>query len=181
MLPHLSPLNGDLAGVPVQVPPPPRFKPIVGRIEEVDYAPHSHFMGKGRTASQKAGLVYEDRIRSRLRENHSTVYLDQPTLHFRDGGGWRTCIPDGLDVFDDKVIIVEIKSQHMPEAWWQLRRLYEPVVRKLFLNTPVAVLEICRVYDPSMPFPEKVTLVDNYEKFTREAGDGELGVYRWRM
>lgn len=184
MLPHLSPLNGGAsAGAPVGVPPPPRFKPIVGNVINVEMNPHNPFSGQiGRSASQRVGLSYERKIRGLLRDNtRNSIYYDSPIYHFQDGSGWRTCIPDGLDCYSDKVVVLEIKSQHVPDAWWQLRKLYEPLTRRLFPGTSVSVLEICRTYDPQTPFPEAVTLVDDFASFLRESRDGELGVYRWRV
>lgn len=182
MLPHLSPLNGGAsAGAPVGVPPPPRFRPIMGGILEVDMNPSNPFKSRGRTAAQKAGLRYEDKIQDALMSRAKiSIYFDSPILHFKDESGWRTCIPDGVDVFEDKVVLSEIKYQHTPDAWWQMRRLYEPLLRRFFPTAAVSLLEICRTYDPATPFPEVVRLVESYDNFARESKDGELGVYRWR-
>ena len=112
-------------------------------------------------------------------------YLPSPMLHFHDDSGFRTCIPDGLHVTHQndttRFTIFEIKSQHMPEAWWQLRRLYEPVVRALQPKAEVALVEICRTLDAHTPFPEEPELIEDLKTFISTASDGRFGVFRWRI
>ena len=181
MLPHLSPLNGGLAGVPVQVPPPPRFRAVEGPITNIWLNKfHPFRITKGTNGSQKAGVLYESRTQDYLTELFGPKYLRNPAIHFQAGGAARTCIPDGLFLTAERTVIIEIKSQHMPEAWWQLRRLYEPVCRAYVPNTPITLVEICKVYDPHCPFPEQFDFVDDLRKFIADSKDGALGVFRWK-
>lgn len=162
MLPQLTPLNGGFAGASVQVPPPPRFRAPVGRIRDVRLNPVNPFRDqRGNTPAKHAGLVYERKVQKFLSGVFGAEYFVSPMLHFADDTGARTCIPDGLCIRGDDVVIVEIKYQHMPEAWWQLCRLYEPVVRAWRPTSKVATLEVCRTYDPATPFPTSVRLLDS--------------------
>jgi hypothetical protein len=185
VLPQLTPLNGALAGSPVQVPPPPKFHAPVGTIKHVSIRPRdSYFKASGKTAAQKAGLAYEEKVQEYLVGTLSKCYLPAPYVDFKDATGPRTCIPDGILFTSSGLVIFEIKSQHMPEAWWQLRRLYEPVLR-CYLNTygirpDLFLLEICKSYDPQMPFPERPTLVYDIQSFLDTAKDKEFGVFRWK-
>lgn len=180
MLPHLSPLNGSVAGAPVQVPPPPRFRPIVGPITNIWLnMSHPFRITKGSSGAQKAGVLYEKRVHDFLSSRLPPRYLRNPAIHFQADESARTCIPDGILLRDDMAVVFEIKSQHMSEAWWQLRKLYEPVVRA-YTKTKVVLLEVCKSYDSAAPFPEEFTWVDDLNNFVATAKDGELGVMRWK-
>lgn len=186
MLPSLSPLSDDpgVAGAVVKVPPPPRFRPLVGRPRNITLRPGLATGSVGRTAAQKAGLRYETKAQEYLSRVLGGRYNPSPYLHFQDDTGFRTAIPDGIlhhtgsrDV-DRYVVVVEIKSQHCPEAWWQLTKLYAPVLRT-HLNLPVFCLEVCRSYDPAMPFPAKISLVDDLLEFS-DYPTRDLGVFVWK-
>ena len=185
MLPHLTFLNSGQPGTPVQVPPPPRFRAPVGEIRDVSLRGDNPFYSsRGHTAAQRAGMRYERHIQIELKQI-LLHYLPSPMLHFHDDSGFRTCIPDGLHVTHQndatRFTIFEIKSQHMPEAWWQLRRLYEPVVRALQPKAEVALVEICRTLDAHTPFPEEPELIEDLKTFVSTASDGRFGVFRWRI
>lgn len=181
MLPMLTPLNGGLAGTSVQVPPPPRFRAVVGKVHSASLNLNNPFRGqRGNTAAKQAGVRYERKAQEHLREVFGKQYYDTPLIHFRDDSGARTCAPDGLLFKYPRVLIVECKFQHMPEAWWQLRRLYEPVLRGMYGIKEVILLEVCRSYDPQTPFPEQPALVYNAAQWYGAAKNGDLGVYRWR-
>lgn len=75
---------------------------------------------------------------------------------------YRFAEPDGLliDVERRHIIILEMKLTHTCYAWWGLRRLYEPLIRKIFgRDWTYAVCEVCRYYDPEVAFPEPFTFV----------------------
>ncbi len=67
------------------------------------------------------------------------------------------CQPDGLLFYDedgqDKLVICEIKFQHVPDAYFQLQNKYLPVVEKAFPRQDIALCEIVKWYDPSTAFP----------------------------
>lgn len=173
MMPQISPTSEVVA-----VPPPNRFRAVVGKPCDVKIRANSMPVSVGNTPAKRAGLLYEKHVQKWI-SAHNPVYWPQPVFHFRDDSGPRTCVPDGLLLGSGRIAIVEIKSQHMPEAWWQLRRLYEPVVREYADGRSVILLEICKSYDPAMPFPERPTLVDDMQKFLLAAKDGEMGILRW--
>lgn len=180
MLPHLPTINGDRDPAPVLVPAPPKFRAPLGEIRDVrieETSPEDYAAQQGTSAAQRAGLAYESRIQRTLIRELGPLYRPAPSVYFSDDRGRRCCIPDGLVIRDMACVVIEIKSQHMPEAWWQLRKLYEPVLRKVY--PVVALLEICKSYDPHMPFPETPLLLDGITK--DRLGDGEFGVYPWKM
>ena len=165
----------------MQVPPPPRFRAVVGKPRNVSLNPNNPFRGqRGNTAAKQAGVLYERKAQDHLRDVFGPGYYDTPIVHFHDDSGARTCMPDGVFFQGERTLVVECKSQHMPEAWWQLRRLYEPVLRKLAGTGSLVLLEVVRSYDPHTPFPEQPALVYNAKEWFHNAEDKSLGVYRWK-
>lgn len=176
MMPHL-PLSSDR--VPVDVPSPPRFRAPLGEIRNVSFRT-GYLPASGDTSAQKAGLRYEERVHEALTQALGKRYFRTPHVHFSDDRGSRTCVPDALVVSDSgKHILIEVKYSHMPEAWWQLRRLYQPVLQTILPQ--VLVLEICRTFDPDMPFPERVELVDGVLEWDKVGTPEKFGVYQWRL
>lgn len=184
MLPSFLDLNsaGGVAGAPepVQVPPPPGFQLPQLPIRRAVFGKRTA-ASPGRTAAQKAGLRYEKKILAALQEQFGPRFQESPTIYFEDQESSFRCIPDGLIRGLRGTLILEIKSQHMPESWWQLRKKYEPVLRWMFPGQPVLLLEICRSLDISMPYPEKFEIISSVEEFMKTAPDGQLGVLQWRI
>jgi hypothetical protein len=129
-----------------------------------------------------AGLKYEQQFLDHLRAFEPRVYV-RPHIHFRDEGAYRTVIPDAVlfcDDFDGKpqIKVFEIKSQHMPEAWWQLDQLYRPVLRTCFPYLVVKCVEVVKTYDPQMPWPGTYVFYNDLEDAIK--GVVDMGVLRWR-
>lgn len=185
MLPSLPSTDAaDVAGAPVvAVPPPPAFRAIFGDVAEAWLCHRNgEVANTGTTPAQKSGLRYEAKVQAALAELFGPRFFASPTLFFRDGrGGDQRAIPDGLLLFPAHTIVIEVKFQHMPEAWWQLRKKYEPILRVMIPNKPVLLLEICRSYDRQMPFPGEHTLYKSFGDFHEHASDGELGVFQWKL
>jgi hypothetical protein len=81
--------------------------------------------------------------------------------------------PDGLiyDFMLGKLTIVEIKLKHTDRAWWQIRRLYQPVLEFLLRDGgwKFTALEVCHYCDAHTSFPERVTFVEKPEAVPVEA------------
>jgi hypothetical protein len=178
MIPHL--VNSErsaAAGAPRELVPPLRFRPLISpthiRVHKSPYVRAS-----GTTGAQKSGLRYEAQIQRNLQGLFAS-YEAGTSLHFLDSGSARTAQPDGIIVYSDYIFVFEIKYQHCPEAWWQLERLYKPLLQLAFPRRPISVVEICRSYDPSMPFPCRVTRFDDLVEWVSEPQEG-FGVLEWR-
>lgn len=117
-----------------------------------------------------------------LEEEFGELYVRGPWLQFQsaDAESPRFCQPDHLvfDPVDRAIYIIESKLKHTPEAWWQLRHLYTPVLAGLFPPQlwKFRVVEIVRWYDPAITFPERVTLIPH----VLAVGAGEFGVHIWK-
>lgn len=115
---------------------------------------------KKSTGKRRAGEIFEKRAQEYLQGAHD-FYTPAPWIVFtsRRITRPRWCQPDGLilDVTTGICTIVEIKLKHTPRAWWQVRKLYEPVVRCLLARSSFsfAALEVVRHIDNQTPFPER--------------------------
>lgn len=184
MLPSLSPLSdrdraGSAGSGAVLVPPPPSFRPPRGAIRDVTVTPVNYVRATGNTAAKMAGLRFEAKCQARLAAQWPE-YLPSPRIDFWDDTGHRFVWPDGLLALHDRLVLFEIKRQHMPEAWWQLERLYRPLLAA-GSRLPTQVIEIVHTYDPQMPFPCPVTLVQDLLCWTRdESALVKFGVVVWR-
>lgn len=121
----------------------------------------------------KRGLNYERKVHGHMGElfapeQGEALYAPGQWISFftsdpRDSGQ-RWAQPDGLllDFGRSQITIIEIKLRHMQSAWWGLRRLYEPLLRKLYGSRwSFAVCEIVAWYDPAVFWPEPYSLVRN--------------------
>ena len=158
-------------------PAPPRFTPA-GAVRVAELSLHKPpFIAPPRTRGSKAaGVRYERRAQSVLQDRYGDLYVRSPWFHFLSTT-WRWCQPDGLlvDIARGKITIIEIKLKHTSDAWWQTRRLYEPVVKKVFPPSiwSYAVAEVVRWYDGDVAFPEHFTFVPD----PRHVPVGSLGIH----
>ena len=182
MLPHLHGRDSSsMADQAVAVPPPPGLVLPVLPLKSARTASWTPG-GRGFSAAQKAGLRFERKVHAALSENYQHRYRQSLVLRYTDAddnsGG---AILDGLLQDLNGLTIIEIKAQHSPESWWQLRKKYEPIVRFIFPQQRVVLLEICRSLDAAMPYPEAYEYVEHLDNFLKKAPDGTLGVFQWRI
>ena len=142
-------------------PPPRNFTPagIVRRVE-FSLVPPPFIAYAKPSGAQAAGLRYERKVQEKFSNLYEGEYVRSPWFHFLSKG-WKWCQPDGLfiDILSGKIIIVEIKLRHTSNAWWQTRRLYEPVIQGIFPTSSwtYSILEVVHWYDPDTAFPEHFT------------------------
>lgn len=115
------------------------------------------------TAAQKAGLRFERKVQDGLGELFGSPFRPGQWFRFEDESSRspRWCQVDGLLQLQTSVVIFEVKSRLVVDAWWQLRRLYEPVVRRAFYPAEVALCVIARNVDPLVRFPEEYEFLPN--------------------
>ena len=111
------------------------------------------------TASQKAGRRYESKILRNLKVGNETTFMLSPWIHYALTSGLEHhCQPDAILLRKDCLIIFEVKLTHTIDAYWQLRHLYAPAMRKVEPNTPQHLVEITRSFDPNCLYPETMRL-----------------------
>lgn len=127
------------------------------------------------------GIRYERKVQEHLSNCYGDLYHPSPWFYFETEGRRRWCQPDGLllDPWAGRITICEVKYQHTSDAWWQLQRLYLPVISAAFPPGlwSVACLEIVKWYDPATVFPEPVALVARPDQCPPAP---RLGVHIWR-
>lgn len=121
------------------------------------------------------GVRFERKVHDVLLSRYPT-YVSAMPIGFYSDGRKQVAIPDGLLYTPAGTVIVEIKLRHCMEAWFQLRRLYGPLVEKA-LPGKVKLLEICQHYEPEVKFPEQFQVVTSIEQFF--AGEANIGVWLW--
>lgn len=174
VLPQLTP---DGSADPVSAPPPRGSRPVVGEPRNIHWV-GGRTSAHGLTEAQRSGLRFEQKIHWMLKSTFPVDYHVNPVFAFDDDTGHRTCVPDGLLLHAKDAIVFEIKSQHMPEAWWQLRKLYEPVVKRWW-GKPIVCCEVVRSYDPAMGFPESVSFCTTLDEVLGDCLN-EFRVLQWR-
>jgi hypothetical protein len=132
----------------------------IGGLSPPNFAPRLRSRG-----AKAAGLRYDRRA-----ESHFVAtcpgFVGHPWIRFATrNASLRWAQPDGLfiDFRIGRITILEFKLKHTTDAWWQLRRLYEPLLRFIFGESlwHYACCEVVRWYDPSIRVPEQVTFIDD--------------------
>lgn len=132
---------------------------------------------KPKSALKRKGIAYERKVhRYMLKRFGLTTYIPSQWFKYqRFGDKIRFCQTDGL-LFQPKqfkLLIIEIKYKHTPDAYWQIENKYLPVCRWLFRDWEISTLEIVKWYDPSTQFPAPVSLRKDIE----DCAPGEFGVH----
>jgi len=136
---------------------------------------------KGRTAAQNAGLRFEAKVSAELYRCFPG-FLAQVPFAFVSDYSSEKCILDGMVFWDQalasgEMLLVEIKSRHNGDGWFQLRYLYLPVVAKTFPNKKLRLLEICKSYEP-VKLPEGGKLWPSVEAFLKSKDS--YGIVAWK-
>lgn len=156
---------------PTKCPAPSGFRPA-GEVVVAKIPPYGPpFLRKRRyTGARAEGVRYEAKVQEYLLDRYPGQYLPGPWLHFaerivgseRAEFAWRWCQPDGLlvDLEGGIITVIEVKRSHTSDAWWQVRHLYTPVLRKLFPEAlwTFRAVEVVKWFDPATSFPEKTQL-----------------------
>lgn len=134
---------------------------------------------RGKTAAQNAGLRYEAKVLSRLWSEFGG-FLSQVPFRFTSDFVSEKCILDGIIFRPEmrELVLVEVKSRHTADAWFQLRYLYHPVVSVVFPGWGIRLLEICKSYEPGVKLPEPYVLHKSVEEFLEKGA--AFGVVCWR-
>lgn len=188
LLTNLSPLSSEEFGLHAaqarpsvrraQPParPPRGFRPLSGEPTNVRFGgtvPEK----VGRTRAARMGLAYERRVHDVLSSIYGESYRHDTPILYSDRRGARRAIPDGILSLGRTTVVIEVKLSHTERAWWQLRRLYLPLLRCLLPATQRVVgVELCCNFDPELRWPEAFTILKSLH-----TTPSELGVLQWRI
>lgn len=141
------------------------------------------------SASRRAGIRYESRWHTFAGKTWKTEYKSFPDklFAFSDVSGQRCCRPDGILISakSDFFVIFEVKVGHISDSYWQLRRLYEPVLSQWSYcrGRRSVVVEVCRRFDPATFYPGRVKVLNIFdadEYFNVPQDPEEVGVLIWK-
>lgn len=141
----------------------------------VEYNYTSKFK-KSKKGAQGAGHRFEAKVVKELEAQFGTFVSGIPFVFSTDYSPRTVCIPDGLIIWDKEVLIIEVKLSHTVDSWFQLRKLYGPVVGRA-LNRKVRLLEICKTYYKEESFPEPYRVYPSIGAFL--LGGDDLGCVIW--
>ncbi len=145
-----------------ELPPPSASFHPAGRVLAANFCTPPALRKKRYTGRRLQGVQYEKKVHAYLEGFYGERYIPNPWIRFFTEGKWRWCQPDALllDPRAGRITIVEVKYQHTSDAWWQVRRLYQPVLEVMFPAHLWAfdACEVVKWYDPATLFPEKTVL-----------------------
>jgi len=128
------------------------------------------------TAAQRAGVRYERLALAHLATVLGAGFVPSQWFRFWNGHQMRFCQTDGLLHIPstETLVIFECKTSFTSDAWWQLRKLYEPVVRAVYEPRHVHHVVVCKHFDPVVQFPEPFDRLMMPDGWT-----DKMGVYQW--
>jgi len=132
---------------------------------------------RGKSAAQKIGLRYERKVLAELAQEYPVGLLPSQWFKWEDSSGLHWCQCDALHVALDVLTVFEVKARFTSDAWYQLRQLYEPVVRRAYYMTPARCVVVCRSFDPWTAFPERYNIITALSQIET----GVLNVLPWRL
>ena len=141
--------------------------------------------GRAEKGARARGVKYERIIQKRMQDRFS-FYEPSPWMHFvsEEAPEGRYACPDGLliDKEHDTITIVEIKLKHTANAWWQVRGLYEPLVRAFYGDAwRYRAFEIMHWFDATVPFPETIKMTQDPAQIADPAfAPDHFGVCWWK-
>lgn len=119
------------------------------------------------SASRRAGQNFQLQVGKRLANVFPFALTLEPWIDYEDDQGRGRCSPDFvLDFMTGPIIVGEVKHTHSEQAWWQLRKLYEPLIRIIAVGREVAVLEVAKYASP-VRLPEEPEFIFAIEDIER--------------
>jgi hypothetical protein len=134
------------------------------------------------TGARARGVSYEGKALQMLSRRYADLdvlaeFKPGPWFEYVDETGRHWCQPDAFAILPDGGgIIYECKYQHSAEAWFQIWRLYEPVLRFLYPKISWQGMEICKWFEPSLPWPEQPTFTPDPLTIPRR---GSTAIHIW--
>lgn len=137
------------------LPPSLEFTPIT----HCDWAefsadPPQFLRPTKRRGKRLQGIRYENRAREAFTARFGTDFMPSQWVRYRAADGRiRWCQTDGVLLSREhhRLTIIEFKYNHTDLAWWQLFRLYRPVLERLFegYGYEFRCVEVCQWFDPA--------------------------------
>ena len=100
---------------------------------------------KYQTPAMVRGLKYEAQVKEQLKElfTEDTKVFSGPWIKYFDGLKWRYAQPD-IVLFNEHLVVGEIKLTWRPGAVRKLANLYEPLCNKVWPDYKIKKVQICK-------------------------------------
>lgn len=152
-------------------PPPPLYVHYLpqGEVQSAWRSAEAPYSGRRRPrGAKRAGMVYQRRVEAWEGLGGVDSVECSPWFCFvDDSGGRHYCQPDLLLRRGDLLLVGEIKLRWTSDAWWQLRKLYLPVLAKVFPTLILVPVCFCRSYDPAIRVPDEIHLCKGVTEASR--------------
>jgi hypothetical protein len=114
------------------------------------------------SAGQKRGIRYENNVCKYLSQRFD--FVNQIVFEFDTRERKRqTARPDGLIIAsEDHYVIVEVKTIHSEDAYYQLQ-FYKKILEKYLPENHFSLLEICAEYNPSVKLPSGKFILEDLD------------------
>lgn len=174
----------ETSGAIVACAPPPWFKAAEG-VRAAWPAGDGPFgrtptSSRSGTPAMRAGRRYEQKALAHLSDVLGSDFKPSQWFRYAGDAGVKFCQVDGLLHCEALTAIFEVKVTFTSDAWWQLRKQYEPVVRKAFLPNRLKLVVVCKSFDPAAPFPEPVEHLQGLSRQHIEESSDLISVFSWR-
>lgn len=121
---------------------------VVNRLSSAKLRDTPMFEGKSKapTESMRKGNRYENKVANLLHAYYPDRVIHGPWIEFTDANGFGVCQPDMIilpEEGESGIIVVECKLTYKPEAERKLKRLYAPLVKRIYGEMPCCV-QICK-------------------------------------
>lgn len=131
----------------------------------------------GNTSAQRAGHAFETKVHDVLLAIYDVDYRPHPAILYSDRSGLHRAIPDGILRIGRTLVVIECKLTHTERAWWQLQKVYIPLLSRLTQDDVVVRgVEICRNFDPDLKWPAPFDVIDSLHRTSER-----LGILQWRL
>ena len=111
--------------------------------------------------------------------------VKSPWLQYIDSEGTHFCQPDLLLTNKNLILLCEIKLTHTSAAFFQMEKLYRPVLQRIFPQHKILSVEITRSFDPSIRFPQEMLLYFSIEDLllnsTPSSNLNTISVLQWKL
>jgi hypothetical protein len=114
-------------------------------------------------------------VHRHLELKYELQYFASRWFKYWDDGEIHYCQTDGLLFLPNhrRLVVVEAKIKHCPEAYYQVEKLYKPVLKWLFPSWQIASCEVVKWFDSAVDFPVEPSL----RKEVHFAEPGEFAVH----
>jgi hypothetical protein len=123
------------------------------QVEDPPFIKHERRIGR-----RAQGIKYEQRVHEEFSERYAGYIPSMWFNYADDESDEKWCQTDGLivDPWRGRIVVVEVKLQHTPSAFYQLFHIYLPVLRALFTpHYSLFPVEVVKWFDIATVCPAK--------------------------